>query len=131
VATDEVVYLTYTDAALAHIELMRYLGETRYGVFDRALVESALARPVHAAMFESADLISQGATLLFGLIKNHPWIGGNKRTATALLELLLNRNGLAVFAAPGEWADLALAIEADQQRIETIADWLRQRAQTF
>lgn len=64
-ATDEVVYLTYTEAALAHIELMRYLGETRYGVFDRALVESALARPRHAARYEGADLLAQAATLLF------------------------------------------------------------------
>ena len=78
-ATDEVVYLTYTEAALAHIELMRYLGETRYGVFDRALVESALARPRHAARYEGADLLAQAATLLFGLIKNHPWVGGNTK----------------------------------------------------
>jgi hypothetical protein len=49
VATKEVVYLSYAEAVLAHIELMRYLGETRYGVFDRALVESALSRPQQAA----------------------------------------------------------------------------------
>lgn len=50
-ATKEVIYLSYVEAVLAHIELMRYLGETRYGVFDRSLVESALARPRQAAAY--------------------------------------------------------------------------------
>lgn len=44
-ATEEVIYVSYVEAVLLHIELMRLLGEIRYGVFDRALVESALARP--------------------------------------------------------------------------------------
>ncbi|MGI8566373.1 MAG: hypothetical protein ACR2LZ_07820 [Pyrinomonadaceae bacterium] len=43
-ATESFIYLSYAEAVALHIELMRYLGETRYGVFDRTLVESALAR---------------------------------------------------------------------------------------
>ena len=69
-----------------HFELMQYVGEVRYGVFDRSLIESALARPQQAAAYDQADLFAQAATLCFGLIKNHPWIGGNKRTATYLVE---------------------------------------------
>jgi len=42
--TELFVYLSYPEAVVLHIELMRHLGETRYGVFDRALVESAPAR---------------------------------------------------------------------------------------
>jgi hypothetical protein len=44
-ATENYAYLSYPEAVALHIELMRYLGETRYGVFDRTLIESALARP--------------------------------------------------------------------------------------
>ena len=124
-ATEEVVYLTYTEAVLVHIELMRHLGETRYGVFDRALVESALSRPYNAAVFQQADLLSQGATLLLGLIKNHPWVGGNKRTATALLELFLNKNGFEATAGASAWVELVLAIEGDQCQLDEITDWLR------
>ena len=72
---------------------MRKVGESRFGVFDRNLLESALARPRHAAIYENADIIRQSATLCFGLIKNHPWEGGNKRTATFLTNLFLKRNG--------------------------------------
>jgi death-on-curing family protein len=85
-ATEPVRYLSYVEAVTLHILLMRRLGETRFGAFDRTLVESALARPQHAAIYEGADLIRQAATLCYGLIKNHPWVGGNKRTATILVD---------------------------------------------
>ena len=124
-ATEEVVYLSYTEAVLAHIELMRYLGETRYGVFDRSLVESALSRPRQSATYESADLTAQAATLLYGLIKNHPWVGGNKRTATALTQLFLRRNGGKITAALEDVIELVLAVESGEWQLAEIDDWLR------
>jgi prophage maintenance system killer protein len=50
---------------------MKLVGETRFGVDHRSLIESALARPQQAAAYENANLIRQAATLYFGLIKNH------------------------------------------------------------
>jgi death-on-curing protein len=90
-ATEPVRYLTFAEAVTLHIMLMRRLGETSFVVFDRALVKSALRRPRNAADLEGADIIRQAATLCFGLVKNHPWIGGNKRTATVLVDRFLNR----------------------------------------
>lgn len=123
-ATEGVVYLSYAEAVLAHIELMRYLGEARYGVFDRSLVESALGRPRQAAAYESADLTAQAATLLYGLIRNHPWVGGNKRTATALTQLFLRRNGAKITAAVGDLVELVLAVESGEWRPAEIENWL-------
>jgi hypothetical protein len=37
-ATEETVYLSYADAVLIHILLMRFMGEVQYGVFDRSLL---------------------------------------------------------------------------------------------
>ncbi len=124
-ATESFIYLSYAEAVALHIELMRYLGETRYGVFDRTLVESALARSQQAATYEQADLIGQAATLCFGLIKNHPWVGGNKRTATFLVDSFLNRNGLFISAPKSEFVELALAIESDRWQTTEIDAWLR------
>lgn len=117
-------FISYTEAVLAHIELMRHLGETRYGVFSRALIESALARPRQAATYESADLSRQAATLLYGLIKNHPWVGGNKRTATALTQLFLNRNGFRINATLTELIELVAAVESDEWRADEVDEWL-------
>src|SRR5207245_8355152 len=100
--------------------LVVVLGETYFGVFDRTLVESALARPRHAATFEGADLIRQAATLCFGLIKNHPWLGGNKRTATILVDRFLHLNGMELRTTVNETVEMALAVEADRWDIDAI-----------
>ena len=82
--------------------LMRRMGETRCGIFDRALLESALARPRHAARYEGAES------------RNHPWLGGNKRAATILVDRFLYRNGLEVRAAVAETVEMVSAVEADR-----------------
>ncbi len=125
-AIEPVRYLTYQEAVLIHFILMRYLGETRYGIFSRDLVESALARPQHAASYENADIIRQASHLCFGLIKDHPWIGGNKRTATMLVREFLRLNGYRFQASSGETVKMVLAVEADQWKVDEIESWLRQ-----
>ena len=120
-------YLTSPEAVMLHIMLMRRLGETHFGVFDRPLVASALARPRHATTFEDADLIRQVATRCFGLIKNHPWLGGNKRTATILVDRFLHLNGMELRTTVNETVELALAIEADRWDVDAIMTWYRQR----
>lgn len=120
-------YLSYPEAVTIHMLLMRGWGKIRYGVADRTLIESALARPQQAAAYEEADLIRQAATLCFGLIKNHPWTGGNKRTATALMQAFLNYNNLIFYARKSETFQMVLQVEADHWNVEEIESWLRER----
>ena len=124
-ATEAVKYLSYAEAVYLHIRLMRLSGETRYGVFDRALLQSTLTRPQQAAVYEQADLLRQAATLCFGLIKNHPFVGGNKRTATALVDEFLFGNGIEIIATTAEVIELALAIEAGAWAVDKAGTWLR------
>ena len=128
-ATEEIVYLSYAEAVAYHIELMWYWGETQCGVFSRHLIESALARPQESAVWENADLSRQAATLCFGLIKNHPWIGGNKRTATFLVERFLNLNGHEIVALPAEILELAQAVEGNLWDVDRIEFWMRRHIQ--
>lgn len=123
-ATEEASYISYPEAVFIHIRLMRLLGERRYGVFDRDLVESALARPRHAALYEDADLTRQAATLCLGLIKNHPWVGGNKRTATAIVDEFLFRNGLEIIATTKEIVEMVGAVESDRWQTGEIETWI-------
>lgn len=102
-------------------------GETRIGIAEPNLIESALARPKHAAVYEKADIIRQAATLLLGLIKNHPWHGGNKRTATALTDSFLYRNGFDLQTTLSEIVELSLNVEADVWKVDEIENWLRER----
>ena len=85
-----------------------------------SIVESALARPKHAAIYENADIIRQAATLVFGLIKNHPWTGGNKRTASFLMEEFLFCNGIELTATSKDLYEMSLAVESDAWKVDEI-----------
>lgn len=122
-------YIEYLEAVELHFELMLHYGETRIGIFDKTLIESALSRPQHAAIYENADIIRQAATLLFGLIKNHPWNGGNKRTSTALTDSFLYRNGYDLTSTVDENIELVLAVESDKWKVDEIENWLRERVE--
>ncbi len=129
--TEQTLYIEYLEAVEIHFELMLHYGETRIGIFDKTLIESALARPQHAAIYENADIIRQAATLLFGLIKNHPWNGGNKRTSTALTDSFLYRNGYDLSSTIDENIELVLAVESDKWKVDEIEDWLRERVESI
>ena len=126
-ATKTTEYLSVEEAIALHILLMREWNEIRFGIDRRDLLDSALNRPRHAAALENADLIRQSATLCYGLIKNHPWLGGNNRTATFIMEIFLEINGITLDSSDGEIVKLALEVEADRYLVEDIENWLRKR----
>lgn len=110
-ATDDLLYIDYIRAVELHFWLMEDWSETRFGIESRELIESALARPRHAAAYEDADIIRQAATLCFGLIKNHPWTSGNKRTATFLMDEFLFINGFELIGDSSDVIELAIAVD--------------------
>lgn len=126
-AIETVKYTSYSEAVAIHLLLMKLVGETRFGVDHRSLIESALARPRQAAIYENADLIRQAATLYFGLIKNHPWLGGNKRTATAIVDDFLGRNHYEIKVSIREIVALVLLIESSEFGVDEIENWLREK----
>lgn len=126
-AIEEILYIEYLEAVALHFEIMFEFGETRIGIAEPNLIESALARPKNAASYENADIARQAATLFFGLVKNHPWHGGNKRTATALTDSFLYRNGYNLQTTLAEIIELSLNVEADKWKVDEIEIWLRER----
>lgn len=124
-AIEEIFYVSVEEAIKLHILLMREWHEVRFGIDHKDLLESALNRPKQAANFEGANLIRQSATLCFGLVKNHPWLGGNKRTATHLMESFLEMNGFELIATDEEIFEIVLLIESDAWKVDEIENWLR------
>jgi death-on-curing protein len=63
---------------------------------DRGLLESAVMRPQASAFGEDAypTLAEKGAALLHSLALNHPFVDGNKRTATLAMLTFLELNGV-------------------------------------
>ena len=111
-ATRKIVYLEYEEAVLIHFSLMRKLGEIRYGIDHRDLIESALARPRNAAIYTNADIIGQAATLL---------------SATTLIRRFLELNGYQKNWTIAEQIELVLNVESDKWNVAEIENWLRPR----
>jgi death-on-curing protein len=95
------------------------------GVRDRGLLESALARPRNAWTYGVADPCALAATLGHGIVRNHPFADGNKRTAFVAVETFLILNGLALSASDAESVVAMLDLAAGEMAEEEFADWLR------
>jgi death on curing protein len=121
-------YLTYGEVVALHVELMRRMGEGYYGVVAEQLLASALARPRWAAEYEDADLFRQAAHLVWGILKNHPFRQGNKRTAVADCLSFLYRNGQRIVTTQDEVIALGYGIEDGSWDIGRVDDWLRRYA---
>jgi len=72
------------------------------------LLDSAVTRPQNAAAYEGADLLAQAATLLWGLVRNHPFQDGNKRTALVSTVAFLDINGYRLDMSDDEKFELVL-----------------------
>ena len=125
--TEEIVYIDFDEAVWLHFELMWVWDETHIGVDRRDLIESALARPRQTAFYQDADVVRQAASLCFGLIKNHPWRGGNKRTATYSMRSFLLINGIDLGYQVEEMIEMVVAVESNKWKVDEIDEWLRSR----
>jgi death on curing protein len=124
----ETVYPSYEQVVAIHVAMMRRMDEGYYGVADPNLLASALERPRMAAQYEDADLHCQAAHLLWGLLKNHPFRQGNKRTAVTVTFAFLYRNGQRIVAEQDEVVELGYRIEDGSWDLEQVDAWLRQHA---
>jgi death-on-curing protein len=86
---------TWLDAGLVtqiNAELVALTGEPFF-VRDAGLLESALARPHNHWSYGEDDMASLATALLVGIVRNHPFGQGNKRTALTAAEAFLHANG--------------------------------------
>jgi death-on-curing protein len=81
------------------------------GVRDQALLDSALARPRQIAGYEpEADIVRLAAALTFGVVRNHPFVDGNKRTGFVIGVLFLELNGFRFGASEEAAASQVMAL---------------------
>ena len=118
-------WLTRTMVEAAHYDQVREHGGL-LGVRDDGLLESALARPRHRWSFEpEADLPSLAASYGFGLIKNHPFLDGNKRIGFVAMNMFLLVNGFEVEALEPEVIAVMLQVASGTLNESGLGEWLR------
>jgi death on curing protein len=107
----DIVFLELADVMQIHVNQIEHYGGAT-DVRDAGLLESAIEQPrasyggtfLHSFPFEMA------AAYLFHIVKNHPFVDGNKRTGTVAALVFIDLNGITVDAIPGELSDLTIAV---------------------
>ena len=97
------------------------------GVRDQGMLESALARPLNQWTYGEDDLCALAAAYAYGIVRNHPFADGNKRTAWVFARLFLRLNGQTLSFAPRDAIDIVLALAAGELSEDEQADWFRKR----
>ena len=91
----EPVWIEQELALSLHAELIAEYGGLN-GVRDAGLLESALARPRQLLAYGDPNLFDMAAAYAFGIVRNHPFVDGNKRTALAVTDVYLQLNGFEI-----------------------------------
>lgn len=120
------VWLDRTVLVAAHDEQLAEHGGAA-GFRDEGLLDSALARPLNLAAYDSPDVAALAASYAVALAKNHPFMDGNKRTAFVAMELFLWLNGHELNAGDAECVLAMLNVAAGEWDEATLAAWLRER----
>lgn len=98
-----------------------------HGVRDRALIDSALARPTNRWHYDpDADLASLAASYAYGLSQNHGYVDGNKRIAFIAATVFLHINGQLMEASETEAYYMMLEVASGEKTEAELADWLRE-----
>ncbi|MBL8247795.1 MAG: type II toxin-antitoxin system death-on-curing family toxin [Candidatus Competibacter sp.] len=119
------IWIEERDTLVLHDRLLALHGGAA-GIRDGALLKSALARPQQIyAYADSPDLIDLAAAYTVGIVRNHPFIDGNKRTGFVVGILFLELNGYRFTANEADAAQAVLGLAAGTLDEASYAAFLR------
>jgi len=94
------------------------------GVRDRGLLESAMARPRQRYAYERPDIVELAAAYAAGVVRNHPFIDGNKRVGFMLAYIFLVRNGYRFTASEAAATRAVLDLASGALSEQGFTRWL-------
>ena len=98
------------------------------GVRDEGGLESAIARPRN--LHEYGEIESPGAlaaALAWAVVRNHPFVDGNKRAAFAGLQIFVTINGFTLDCSEVEETAMMLGIASGQIMEEQWTAWVEEK----
>ena len=117
--------LSKNQVTALHSALIREFGGSD-GIRDEGLLESALAAPFQTFGGEPVypSLQAKAAQLGFGLIRNHPFVDGNKRIGAHTMLVFLAVNGIELRYEQQELIDIVLSVAAGQIDRQGLLQWI-------
>jgi death on curing protein len=122
-------YLSPEQVLFLHSRMISVTGGA-HGVRDLGMLLSALGRP--QATFEDRelypDLFTKTAALMDSLVRNHPFVDGNKRTSITAAGIFLEINSYHLTVENNEMVSFSLACAQSQLSLDEIANWFKQHS---
>lgn len=112
--------------AIHEDQIARYGG--RRGVRDLGLLESALGMPRSGAAgrWFHPDVFEMAAAYLFHIVKDHPFVDGNKRAGAMAAFVFLAMNGKRLEASNPALERLVRSVAEGRSDKARVADFLRE-----
>ena len=124
---NEPEWITREECLAMHEKLLAWFGGLE-GIRDDGLLDSALNKPRQQLTYGNPTVFDLAAANAFGIVKNHPFLDGNKRAGFVAAALFLETNGFR-FQAPEEEAVLeTLALAAGESTESAYAAWLEKNS---
>ena len=119
----EPIWLTREIILAIQGELLARFGGLE-GLRDEGLLDSALGRPPQLLHYGKPSLFDLAATYAHGIVKNHPFLDGNKRAGFVAAYTFLGVNGFRLDSPEEEAVLQTLALAAGELDADGFAAWL-------
>ena len=95
------------------------------GVREEGMLESALSKPQNLLAYGTPTLADMAASYAAGILLNHPFLDGNKRTGFMVAAVFLEVNGYVLAASEESAVENTLALAAGKLKEKDYAVWLK------
>lgn len=123
----EPVWVLPEVVSLAHEQALTHFGGP-VGLRDAGLLASALSKPRNRFAYGKSCLFDLAASYCVGIIRNHPFVDGNKRAGFIVAVTFLQLNGWRLEAAEADATVRTLALAAGEMSEKAYATWLKANA---
>ncbi len=119
-------YLTPEQVLFIHARVIDETGGS-HGLRDLGLLQAAVARP--KASYDGKDLyqtlFEKAAALMHSIIKNHPFVDGNKRVGVSAAVIFIETNGLTLLDTTTDLVEFTQKVVKSDIEIHDMANWFR------
>ena len=119
------IRLSKAQVIMIHEQLIKETGRAS-GLRDEGMLESVLNTPFQTFGGEDVypSLQQKAARLCLGLVKNHPFVDGNKRIGAHAMLVFLALNGIELQHSQEELSDIILQVAAGEIEIKDLLNWI-------
>ena len=101
------------------------------GLRDSSLLDSALARPKQLLAYGEPSITDLAAAYVSGIVRNHPFVDGNKRTAFMAAYVFLASNGFRLVATELDAAQVMTLLASSEIDEVAFSAWLQKNCESI